>query len=299
MTLVSAIYNYGPSTKIGGRGFDIIFYLPTLVNISKLGFPLVLYTSPQNIETTYNLLEKYFINGLKVVGYELESFKHFDKFISWKEKNYNFTTSFNNRNEILCYSKAYWVKNAIEQNYFNTEVFAWIDSGLTHHGIFPEAEGGVELMTKPLESFYYPHNSKNIFTPTLGKKIANRMKSDKMFFCATPWQGGKEIYESFIIKHFNKPIEEILLEKHLVGGLFGSKNETFINFYEKYDNFLTKIINDEIYCLEEQIFSAMNVVFPQLFNYEEFGTWHFYSPGERCSYLNTEGDSFYKIFKRL
>jgi hypothetical protein len=175
----------------------------------------------------------------------------------------------------------------------------WIDAGLTHHGIFPETKGGVELLTSPHSSFYYPENVSNIFSPTLGKNLLKYIEEDKIFFCATPYQGCSDIFCKFLNKWYRSGIEEITLGKHFVGCIFGGKIKTIVDFYEKYEIFLYNIINDQIYCLEEQIFSLMYVVYPELFNYEFFQTWWFYSPGERCSYLEWEGDSFYKIFERI
>jgi len=299
MTFVTCIYSNNPNSIIGGRGRDLSFFLPSLINISKLGFPLVLYTSPHLVERTFESLNGYFTAGLKVIGYDLEKFKHFDKFINWKKENIDFKHHTNDRNEILCYSKVYWLKFASENNFFNDDTFMWIDAGLTHHGIFPEAKGGVELLSKQLSSFYYPDNINNIFTPTLGNNLLKRIKEDKMFFCVTPWQGYNDTFHKFLNKHFNKKIEDIRLNKHLVAGIFGGKIGTINNFFEKYEVFLENIINDGIYCLEEQIYSVMYIMYPELFDYEFFETWWFYSPGERCSYLFTEGDSFYKIFERI
>jgi len=299
MTFVTCIYNYGPGTVIGGRGYDLSFYLPTLINISKLGFPLVLFTLPQLVNDTKDSLKEYFTSGIEVVGYELESFRHFEKFIKWKQEILDLKTYYNARNEILCYTKALWLKEAADKNYFNDSVFSWIDAGLTHHGIFPECKGGVELMTKPVNSFYYPHNESNIFTPILGEKMFKKMNTEKMFFCATQWQGDKKRFEDFLIRNFNKPTVNDGLSKHLVAGIFGGKIETINKFYNLYNAFIDKIIEDKIYCLEEEIFSSMNVLTPELFECEYFSVWHFYSPGERTSYLEGEGDSFYKIFERI
>ena len=299
MTFVTCIYNYGPNTVLGGRGYDLSFYLPTLINISKLGFPLVLFTLPQLVDATSEVLKKHFTSGIKVIWYELESFRHFEKFIKWKQENIDLKNYYNNRNEILCYTKVLWLKEATEKNYFNDTVFSWIDAGLTHHGIFPERKGGVELMTTPIDSFYYPHNENNIFTPTLGEKLSNKMNTEKMFFCATQWQGEKNKFQDFLIRNFNNFTVNDVLSKHLVAGIFGGKIETINKFYNLYNTFIDKIIEDKIYCLEEEIFSSMNVLSPELFGYEYFSVWHFYSPGERTSYLEGEGDSFYKIFERI
>lgn len=298
MTFVSAIYNNNSSSIIGGRGRDLTFYISSLRNISNLGFPLIIYTSPEEVERTEKALEPFF-KKIKVIPYSLENFLYFEKFINWKKNNINLKNINNDRNEILCFSKPFWLKNATEHNYFNSEIFLWIDSGLTHHGIFPEKKGGVELLTNPPTSFYYPENTNNIFTPILGNNLKNIIKQDKMFFCSTPWRGETNFYINYLKKYNNLNPSTIKFNTHLVGGIFGSYIPTIKNFYSIYDIFLQNFLEEGERIFEEQIFSSMIHVYPELFDTYTFNTWYFYSPGERCSYLERDGDSFYKIFERL
>ncbi len=299
MTFVTAIYNNNQTSIIGGRGRDLNFYKSSLKNIANLGYPIIIYTAPEDVENTESSLKEYFTSGLKVIPYKLEDFKYFQKFIEWKANNVNIEKINNDRNEVLCFSKIYWLKNATELNPFNSETFFWIDAGLTHHGIFPEATGGVELMTNPPSLVYYPLNENNIFCPQLGQNLKNKIKDDKMFFCSTPWQGGSEEHLSFLKKYFNIEPENIIFNKHLVAGIFGGKISTINSFLEKFDFFLDKFIDENIRCFEEQVYSTIIHAYPELFDLEHFYTWYFYSPGERCSYLKEEGDSFYKIFVRI
>lgn len=297
MTLVSAIYKHNSRTLVGGRGRDVSFFISSLRNIVNLGMPLVLYTAPEEVDRTQALLLPIFKDKIKIIPHVLEEFKYFERFMAWKEKNIDLNTYINDRNETLCYTKAYWLKDAAEKNYFSTDNFFWIDSGLFHHGIFPEAVGGVELYTNPPDTVYYPHNVKNIFTPTLGEKLEKRIVPGKMFFCSTQMQGCTSRFESFIRKYYN-PINSHL-GRHLVAGIFGSDKNTVINFADTFDDYLNKILDNEIYTFEEHIYSSMYTVNPNMFTLDNFDTWYFYSPGERTSVLSEEANSFYKIFTNI
>jgi hypothetical protein len=89
------------------------------------------------------------------------------------------------------------------------------------------------------------------------------------------------------------------ITQHLIGGLFGGRKELFQQFFEIYRDVLKYFLTKDVHILEEQIFSAIYSAYPELFELNKFYTWYFHSPGERCSVLDREGDSFYKIFTRM
>jgi hypothetical protein len=296
-TFVTAIYGYGLNSLFGGRGRNIHFFDTSLRNISNIGNPIVVYTTPEDVQVVESFISRY-STQYKVIPYELEQFEFSATFLEYKKKIFNSIT-LNDRNEVLCYSKAYWVKDAIEKNYFNSDCYLWIDSGLTHHGIIPEKVGGVELMQKIPQTHYYPQNQNNIFSPKLGKNIDTILQNNnnKLLFCALPYQGSTDIIHRGISRLYNKTFPSI--HDHLIGGIFGGDKNVFIEFFNHYRHILSYFIEKHIHVLEEPIFSCLNVVHPELFNLHKFYTWHFYVPGERCSMLGEDGDSFYKIFTKI
>lgn len=295
LTLVTAIYNHGVDSLPGGRGRGIHFYNSTLKNIANLNLPLVVYTSLNNIDTVRYYLSSYFKKYI-IVPFEIESFYFTERVLNYKERIFN-TIELNDRNHILCYGKSFWVEDAIKKNIFNSDKFLWIDSGLFHHGIFPEKIGGVELFINPEESHYYPHNIYNIFTPTLGKKISDNIKPGRIFACGLPWQGSHDTSINIIKNTFNT--DTPFIKSHIIGGIFGGYKEDYMQFHYRYNLLLDYCIDNNILTLEEPLFSCIYTCFPEMFNLHEFSTWWFYSPGERTHMLSEEGDSFYKIFLRL
>lgn len=301
MILVSAIYSNGVGSIIGGRGRNLDFYLPSLINISKLGHPLVLYTEPENAAKTHNVLSPHF-DKLKIIPYELSSFIYFNQFIEWKTNNVDFNTYLNDRNEVLCFSKPYWVKQAIDNRYFeeNDSLYFWIDSGLTHHGIFPEKVGGVELLVKYSDEYYYPNNQNNIFGNKLGLALESYVGSlNQLFFCSLPWQGDSTKILTMLMNNGKINNIEKYITEHLIGGLFGGKKEYFLEFFDIYSSYLKLFIDNNVHTYEEQIFSAINYIYPTLLHRESFETWWFHSEGEPNSFLSQEANSFYKIFTRI
>lgn len=293
-TLVTAMYGHGPSSTFGGRGRHIQFYDTSLKNISNLNLPLVIYTGKANIPQVDHYVSSYMKN-YKIIPYELEDFEFAKEVLEVKLNSKS--TELNDRNHILCFNKPYWVKDTIEQNYFNTEKFLWIDSGLTHHGIFPERIGGVELFANIPEEQYYPHNPNNIFTPTLGQKLDECLTPGKIFSCALQLQGGDGLLRQITNNSLNKEVPYV--GDHIIGGIFGGYGEKFLEFFNKYRSVLKYCIDNKILILEEPMFSCINAAHPELFDVHRFTTWYFYSPGERTHMCEEECDSFYKVFTRL
>ena len=301
LTFVSAIFDTGPSSLLGGRGWDISYYLPSLINIAHLGAPIVLYCPRKDVDAISGALDEHF-RDWRVVPFELSRFDYYDSFLDWKETYWQ-DLPINDRNEVLCFLKSYWVQHAIGLDPFAHETFYWIDAGLTHQGIFPRRVGGVELLVDFPPSHYYPRNRKNIFHPGLGAALAEAAPNGKLFFCALPFtEGGtcrREVYEPVVAAKYGMPVEEVCIKDHLVGGLFGGHKQDLAAFHRLYAELLKEFIDTRTFTREEQVFSGLNAVFPKLFSLRRFATWWFYSPGEPTSYLKEEGDSFYKIFMGL
>lgn len=300
LTFVTAIYGSDPSSLLGGRGRDVACYLPSLINIANLGAPIVIYCPASDARRVEDAVAPHF-HRYRVVPFELSQFEHYDRLLAWKP-SYLPGLRINDRNEVLCFLKSYWVQQAIADNPFGHDRYFWIDAGLTHHGIFPERVGGVELQIEHPAARYFPRNAATLFTPRLGMALAKAVQPGKVTFCAMPFSPAaprRERYETIAAECFGRPRDQVSIESHLVGGLFGGQRADLRVVHQRYAALLAALIASRTYTLEEQVFSATHAVFPELFALLRFDTWAFYAPGERTGVLQEEANSFYKIFRDL
>lgn len=294
-TLITAIYGYGPDSVYGGRGRNIYFYNSVLRAIALMDLPIIIYANQDSIENIEHYVKSYLTN-YKIIPYELNEFIYSEEILKQKEENREHL-GLNDRNHILCYNKLYWLNDAADKNYFNTEKFLWIDCGLFHHGIIPERVGGVELSPNILPNIYYPEHEGSIFNPTLGLKIDKIIEPDKILACAHPAMGDLDTLIRITREVLGVPVPYV--GHHVVGGMFGGYKDTIKRFLKEFEKLLIYSINHKHLYLEEPLFSCVAAAMPEMFNLQHFYYWYYYSPGERCSYMAEDGDSFYKIFTRI
>jgi len=299
LTFVTAIYGYGPGSIFGGRGWNLQYYIPSLINIANLGAPIVVFCEPADVRAIDDEIRPHF-SDCQVIPYEFSQFEHFEKFMQFKKSIWK-EMKVKDRNEMLGYLKSYWLTQVVNENPFGHDRYFWIDSGLSNHGIFPRRVGGVELLATFPPSHYHPRNRSSIFTPTLGNAIWRSVPKGKVFFCSHPFTGhpNREALESLSAVQAGKPREQLRIQDHLVAGIFGGHRTDVRTFHRLYAELLQHVIETRTYCLEEMVFSCVGAVHPELIHQHRFRTWYFHSPGEVTSYLSEEGDSFYKIFLRL
>ncbi|MHB1311190.1 MAG: nucleotidyltransferase domain-containing protein [Gemmatimonadaceae bacterium] len=299
-TFVTAVYDSEQSSLLGGRGRGIAYYLPSLINIANLGAPVVVFCPHRDVRAIEDALAPY-VRDHRVIPCELSEFEHFDAFVEWKQ-TYVRELPINDRNEVLCFLKSYWLQRAIADRPFGHDTYFWIDAGLTHHGIFPERVGGVELRVAQPASHYFPRNPANIFTPDLGAALAQAVPRGRVLFCAHPLADdtlSREACERVLAGKYGQARGPVRVVAHLVGGLFGGHGDDWRVVHGLYTELLEEFIATRTYTLEEQVFSGVHALHPELFSLQRFDTWWFHSPGERTSYLAAEGNSFYRIFTRL
>lgn len=296
-TLVTAIYFSSPMSRMGGRGYDFEFYEAPFRNIINLGCNLVVYSHSSEINKIENFFKKYNFVDYKIIDFDLNQYKHSDKIYELKEigglidenglvSDRDYMS--NDRNHHLCLLKPYFLKHTIENNLFESENYYWVDAGLFHHGIFPETHGGIERFTKVKDEKYWPILENNICNPTLLERLENKNKTDFIFmgidgYCgATPW------YYTFT---------DINKMSHIIGGLFGGKKEIVLELEKEFDEMTTKIFNENILTLEEEVLSMLYSISYNKYKHISFKTWYHDVPTVP-NYFGTSTDSecFYKIF---
>ncbi|HVZ48618.1 MAG TPA: nucleotidyltransferase family protein [Gemmatimonadaceae bacterium] len=298
VTVVTALYDSGPDSLLGGRGRGLRHYLPSLINIANLGVAIVVFCPAREAASVEDEIAVHF-RRYRVIPFELEEFEHFDAFVAWKE-TYRRNLVINDRNEVLCFLKSYWLQRAIALRPFGHDVLFWIDAGLTHHGLFPERVGGVELMVNRSEDHYYPRNSANIFTPALGAALVAAVSPGKVYFCALAGHTPSPAPSAELVAAtFGVPVDTVRVTDHLVGGIFGGHAADLRTVHAMFAQLLGASIAARQRTLEEPLFSALHAVRPDLFAVQRFDTWYFHGPGEPTGRLATEANSYYKIFTSL
>ena len=299
-TLVTALYNHSPQEILGGRGWSFEFYAAPFKNVLNLGLPIKIYSHKNMITPLEKFMSKHAKADYDIYEYDLRDFKYSDKIINLRKKSGKFdgeklkanvSELSNDRNHHLCLLKTFWLNETCHTNPFKSKRFFWIDAGLFHHGIFPEKYGGRERFSSQENnlSLYYPKNKDNIFNPSMGAHLSNKI--DKFL--------------SLI--HKEMPIDENVrssvsskgkLLGYIVGGLFGGCPNHIEKVCEDFDKALSQCLDRGVLTLEENLFSCISGNNPQLYQVLKFDQWHHDVKGEPCYYgASSENKSFYKIFK--
>lgn len=137
VTLVTALYNINREHNGDGRSFDeyLLWFSQTL----QIPSPMVIFV-PNNLVSFVTEHRKNF--PTKIIIQELEEIPYY--FLNDEIKNILNSSEFINKigspsrvecknslYNVVIFSKFQWVKTSIEKNYFNTELFMWMDAGLS------------------------------------------------------------------------------------------------------------------------------------------------------------------------
>lgn len=293
-TLVTAIYYSSPYTRMGGRGYTFEFYEAPFKNILNLGCNIVIYSHNSEKGKIINFMDKYQFSEYVIIDYDLDNFLYSDKIYELKEneelidkyglKN-NKDYIANDRNHHLCLSKLNFLNMSIDNNYFNSKKYFWIDAGLFHHGIFPETFGGIEKYTKVNEINYFPEKLHSVCNPNLIDVLLKKNKAEYILM-------GLEGYPASLwwFDVCDKPKKE-----HIIGGLFGGNIEFINSITTKFNTLMYNILYNNKLTLEEEIFSIINS--NEQYNYLSFNTWYHDVPVDPNYFgIDTSAKSFYKLF---
>lgn len=307
--LVTCIYNVSYNEPIGGRGYTIGTYFPSIVNIINLGLPVIFYTDKEGGEQLDIFLQTN--NFCVTPNYEirlhdLKTYRHFDKILSKKIAHVNPEYRFYHRCEVLCHTKLYFVEQSYNNKWDKHNVI-WIDAGITECSKVPLKYGGTELGDSGIVEKYkhlkYPINSHCLFSPMLGNCLNNLVIKEKWFFTElqSPYDGSNDMW--------GQHLSSLLYEKYglylnnckwVVGTIWGGNKESFDKIYKVYNIIVDELVNCNLYPKTEEMYlSAVNFIFQ--FKVFKFDTWYIDIPGE-AEYVegfwmqSSDSKSFYKIF---
>jgi hypothetical protein len=109
----------------------------------------------------------------------------------------------------------------------------------------------------------------------------------------------RERHEALAAAQHAKARDQVRINSHLVGGLFGGHADDVRALHTLYRDLLREYISARSYTLEEQVFSGLYAVRPDLFELLQFEVWRFHIPGEPNSGPPAQGKCFYEIFMDL
>lgn len=299
-TLVTAIYSHSPYSRIGGRGYSWEDYIAPFENLLHLNCNIVVYTQDDLVGKIKNYFTEKSFDNYKVIPYSLDNYKHSEKVYELKQqlgiidkdglaKGRSLVD--NDRNYHLCLSKPYFLSEAIENRYFDSDRYYWIDGGLFHHGLFPESLGGIERRTVPNPNNYWPLNRQSICNPLFFSKLEKKVKDELLFI-------GINNYYSRPAVFIEQGITGNEKLTHIIGGLFGGTEHKVLELCKKFHSKTTDIFTSNILTLEEEVLSIIYEESFQDQGYIKFTDWGHDMPNER-NYLGVQpgANSFYKIFK--
>lgn len=285
LTFVTCIYDDLFGTEFGGRPHPTRKYFYGLESAMKMDSPFVIFTWSKDVIRVSDyfkefLGEEQFDKLVRVVEYDLyqteirEAIK--------KEKEHN-TKIPGDRSHDVMLGKFLMIKRAIESNYFNTETFFWIDSGLSSSSLFPNKY-------LDLESRERRYSSCSLFTP----KVVNHLleKSiDKILLIKM-----NEVGYWFDKSHLS-PGDGTW---YIIGGLFGGKKDLMIDFCDdSINSFLDHLINKKTLYTEEQIMTIIRSFDKERFNIIDFDVWHHENSGDWVQGKIIGKRNFYKIFEEF
>lgn len=244
VTLVTALYDINRETKGDGRKFDE--YLSWFSETLKLPSPMVIFV-PSNLVSFVETHRKNL--PTKIIKQELEKVPYY--FLNQKiqnilnSKKYQEKIDSPNRVEcknslynVIIFSKFQWIQKSIKKNYFDTELFMWMDAGLSRffhkedlEKPYP-SENGIQAMLE---------NKNKVIIQTSMSYYSDLVNSDicteeyfwdsRTWVMAGLWGGGKNSLEQFC-----NLIDDVLQNKMISNGVINNEQNAMAYVYKNNPN---------------------------------------------------------------
>jgi hypothetical protein len=283
---------------MGGRGHGMYMYNAAILNIFKLGLPVVVYTDEGEYDNLSKFIKEHNIENCHLELFDLKTVPFVDTVLKLKEKAglidenglvKGISEIQNDRNHTLCLYKPFFVRDAIEKKFFESKNYFWIDAGLFHHGLFPNSLGGMEYAVRVDPDLYWPSFTNTLFKPGLIENMLKKTSDNFIFIKALQGYG---------LPGWWSQLSDMPFKGHIVGGLFGGTKETFIELIEHYQTILDRALTLEHLTLEEVLLSMCYAEKFNTYSAFEFETWYHDITTDRCGYpLGPDAKCFYKVFK--
>lgn len=276
---ITSIYSNLWGTEFGGRPSREYHYRQSLKNILNMNpTKCICFTSSDEIDSLKLLFYNKFLiseEQLTFVVFDLKNTKYFNEIK--KLKNIEEMKKTDRCYEIQ-YNKFLWRYDI--SDILNYDRVYWIDSGLSHGGIFPEKY----QKDRTREG----HFNINLFTPQYLNRL-NFLTNNKLLLLSKN-NSGQFFWSQQIPQNYYNIFDK---SKHIIGGLFGGTPSNFIEFCIRFEELLTQLIrNEKQLYMEELIMSCLYFNYKNDFILLEFDDWY-----KRPNHTDNSIKYFYNMFE--
>lgn len=253
VTIVTALYDINRESKGDGRKFDE--YLNWFKGTLKVSSPMVIFVDESLEEFVKehrgSLPTKIITRSINDLPYYHldEKIKSVIETDEYKQKmgcpdRVECTMSLYN---VVIYSKFKWVKEAIKNNFFNTEYFMWMDAGLSRffegHGVdtrYPYPSHNGEEALEATKDTVLIHASMSYYPDLVNasEESEDTFWDARSWIMAGLWGGGKKV-----LNNFCDSIIDVLENKMLNNGVINNEQVAMAYVYKKHDDMFTVFEN--------------------------------------------------------
>jgi len=264
-------------------------YKNSLIQLSKMGLPIVCYCGSNIYPALKELLEENNVTNVKLKVKELEDIRHSQAMINIKEKN---------PEKFKFYLEVGWAKIALmeEEMEDDLDYLYWIDVGLSHLGLFPRRFNSRASEITGLSNNVSRYTFDGIFNEDLFKNI-NRWVGDKLIDL-----------RNTLFFHNHRELNQVLEKEHLydslsVGGIIGGHISKLPDFYERFEHYAQMSLQKEFLLNHEAMMSTMVYDKPENYKSFKFNTWyhddtHLTDTSITDEFLKGK-ISFYRFFEKI
>lgn len=264
-------------------------YINSLVQLSRMGLPIVCYTGSNTAEALQDFLDENEATNVTVKVKELEDIRHSKKMIEIKEKN---------PDKFKFYLEVGWAKIALMEDEMEEglDYLYWIDCGLSHIGLYPRRYNSNADKITGLSVNKYRYTYDGIFNTETFPKINN-------------WVGDKLIdIRNTLFFHDHRKLNEILDKDHMydslsIGGIIGGHVSKLPDFFQRFEDYAQTALTKEFLLNHEAMMSTMVYDKPENYRSYKFNTWYHDDSSMTDKSVTPEflkdKISFYKFFEQL
>ena len=248
--LVTSYYPYHSGEPFWGQGNRENWYRYSLANISNMG-EIVCYTDDKGYNDLIQIKETYSLDNLTIKLYDLKD-------NPYQERVYKIRTEkaelYNNPQNMGTYFRStviYWMKFIFltMEHEPNINMY-WIDSGLSHDGLFPPYAN--KYSEEGIDNEYKKYHFNKAFNPEVLERI-NNYAEDKIVNLWRP-QSDDNIGDFNMWLDLDTDYESIFP----AGGFFGGQSELLLEYINKCKEMVEKVLDKDQVCSDQAIMAYIN-----------------------------------------